>query len=128
MIQAKDLRIGNIVYFDFSHDEEKIITEIVGISESGDISVIKNKVKIYECSEDSIYLIPLTEEWLLRFGYKQISGIHRTYSKTNYVDNTSIWNFNSNYCHINTNTIVKSVHQLMNLYFALTNKELIYEN
>jgi hypothetical protein len=71
---------------------------------------------------DEIKPIELTEEWLLKFGFKQtfISKIHLTFDKGSFhllkrVNHIQIWYENID---------VKYVHQLQNLYFALTNQEL----
>lgn len=61
--------------------------------------------------------IPLTEEWLLKFGFKPFvkdftkNGIIIHTRKRGYVLRKSV-------------PIIKYVHQLQNLYFALTGEEL----
>ena len=73
--------------------------------------------------------IPLTEEWLLKFGFKKVKGwgTYEFYSlHTGYLEfqfdkdglGISIENQNLMLSHI------KYVHQLQNLYFALTGEEL----
>lgn len=79
--------------------------------------------------------IPITEEWLLKFGF---SRHHDDY----YNDIVFIKNVVNNYefewgvypitlnggIQINNRKLLKYVHQLQNLYFALTGKELKYED
>jgi len=74
--------------------------------------------------------IPLSEEWLLKFGfemeYSQLTNIYK-YFLVNTPFGYSQGQFN-----VFTQTgcfsvEIKYVHQLQNLYFALTNKELTYE-
>jgi len=63
--------------------------------------------------------IPLTEEWLMNFGFKQwgdkytfgLKGINIHHRKRGFVLRKSI-------------PIIRYVHQLQNLYFALTGEEL----
>lgn len=103
MIQANELRIGNL-------------------TEQGEVkSFFENGVhvgfgKCYYFNE--LEPIPLTEEWLLKFGFK----IERQYE----CDFASIGvftiSFGENFFYEYTN--LKYVHQLQNLYFALTNEEL----
>jgi len=77
--------------------------------------------------------IPLTEEWLVKFGFNQ-----KTYFDTDGCEyyefkNGSFKIYNSEYSeefHVDFNVSdgcsvhVKTVHQLQNLYFALTGEEL----
>ncbi len=71
--------------------------------------------------------IPLTEEWLLRFGF-----IRKYVSHTPYILNDiSIYPTDANFYNIVyykgvkiDDIILKSVSQLQNLYFSLTNNEL----
>ncbi len=70
--------------------------------------------------------IPLTEEWLLKMGFNPIDSDPDIlyYTKNNvalnaFGDHSKIW------LRYVSNTIeIKSVHQLQNLYFALTGEEL----
>jgi hypothetical protein len=134
-MEAKELRIGNYILF-----ETKLINEtstIVGYNNDlTNIKYLSDKSDNYYslgCSIRSKYLkpIPLTEEWLLRFGFDK-------------KDNSSYWrpnkcwhryvfgytkfglpylNLEPEGC-IGPHATCYYVHQLQNLYFALTNKEL----
>jgi hypothetical protein len=74
-----------------------------------------------ECtlSLDDIEPIPLTEEWLLRLGFNG-------WDKGNFTMVLSNGNFIEFGYVIAKN--IKHVHQLQNLYFALTNEELTIQN
>lgn len=79
--------------------------------------------------------IPLTEEWLVKFGFwnevmdwyldykigfnKDTLQVDREYS------NEGEWEISTLYPASKWLTTIKYVHQLQNLFFALTNKELI---
>lgn len=72
--------------------------------------------------------IPLTEDWLLKFGFdkKLMYGKHNKYfyikDKLYYCEHDFYsFVFSNNQLEINH---IKHVHQLQNLYFALTQKEL----
>jgi hypothetical protein len=69
--------------------------------------------------------IPLTEEWLFKFGFENIDtnddgGDNYWYlSKTDFMLDRFFQSFT-----MNTSFDLEYVHQLQNLYFALTNEEL----
>lgn len=70
--------------------------------------------------------IPLTEEWLLKFGLKNENGFFKWHRSAIYKRN-EIWIYgilgddNNSYYHVSE---LKCVHQLQNLYHALTGEEL----
>lgn len=94
---AKELRIGNLVL-----DSTGNIHKIERLDEKWDFSDRKP--------------IPLTEEWLLRFGFGQMRN--KFYKK--HVTLTKSEGFYVAF----VQDELKSVHQLQNLYFALTGEEL----
>lgn len=82
--------------------------------------------------EDLFKPIPLTEKWLLEFGFIRH---HDDYANSviyikNVLDNTEFewgvypFELGSGFV-INNSQKLKYVHQLQNLYFALTNEELV---
>ena len=74
--------------------------------------------------------IPLTEEWLLKFGFTK--ELDYFFIKINQFGTTLYLHIEDNIYQIgcqygswySNNTEIKYGHQLQNLYFALTNKEL----
>ncbi|MFZ1786683.1 MAG: hypothetical protein WAT92_00165 [Saprospiraceae bacterium] len=109
MIQANELRTGNIVKYAenvdrFAGKETKIVDIIIG------------ETDIYEP-------ILITEEWLLKFGF------FRVMKKDNYITYSNGRKKISIYPDFaimrNHNVSLKYIHQLQNLYYALTGKELI---
>jgi len=134
MIQANELRIGNLVY-DRGGKVLSVDRFCHGKIEC-DIKVMPNKTlagihsHYHPLTEEIEFCdpIPLTEEWLLKFGLKEV-----------YFDVENNKDYILNSLHIQhhlevndfvcTNTepyfiSIKSVHQLQNLYFALTGEEL----
>jgi hypothetical protein len=116
-MKAKELRIGNYVY---SNE-----WAIKSYSVDGFINIIKNI--------DNYKPIPLTEEWLVKFGFyygeSKEDGylwlkckMGDMYVRPSYLGGF-YWGFDYNNEIHNQNNI-KHVHQLQNLYFALTNKQL----
>lgn len=118
---AKELRIGNYLNY-----QGKII-KVEGIHNRtiyhSDRQFDQVGVENYITFEP----IPLTEEWLLRFGF-----IRKYVSHTPYILNDiSIYPTDANFYNIVyykgvkiDDIILKSVSQLQNLYFSLTNNEL----
>jgi hypothetical protein len=124
---ANELRIGNYVtdgLFQYS---------VVGINfdESiwGSIDKVVNHKKAetedyyklgdYHLSIENVQPIPLTEEWLVKFKWQLVRG-------GNYYIN-SYFSLSSKclyYCNDFTGVTIESVHQLQNLYIALTGEEL----
>jgi len=124
ILSARELRIGNYVfglyysYDDIDEDERTELCMVVGLDVVG-FSEHQIWVEGLENSEREVYSdfepIPLNEEWLLKFGF---SG----WDKGNYTMILSNGNFMEFEYVIAKN--IKYVHQLQNLYFALTNEEL----
>ena len=123
-MEAKELRIGNYVYpfDDISLVDYKTIFR----------DFIKVTCKDFE-NTLSLQAIPITEQWLLKFGFEH--GEHREhgYLWLNcdmgefYVRPSDkggfYWGFD-NGNEINNQNNIKHVNQLQNLYFLLTNQEL----
>jgi hypothetical protein len=122
-MEAKELRIGNTIsdYGDRIITVKSIEKPIPGIKHF--ISVNENN-SMYQ--PDDIQPIPLTEEWLLKFGFEDEKHIYR--KGRFFIENLFGDRFtfritinNAESAHANE---VKFVHQLQNLYFALTGIEL----
>jgi hypothetical protein len=119
-MEASELRIGNFVKEkNAQYKTDNGFTQILATG-------------IYQFNLGSLELdpLPLTEEWLLKFG-----GIHET-GGMYFFGNVGILHYrrenefslmNYNYKKGQIYTTIKYVHQLQNLYFALTGKELEYE-
>lgn len=115
-MKTNELRIGNFVY-----DIHRGI--VVDVHLNVLRSIKTNKTCLYQS-------IPLTEEWLEKFGFTK--AIYYDVDQNYYVYfDFSIYNFydegwfflDPDNGHINTKG-VKYVHELQNLYFALTGEEL----
>jgi len=124
-IQAQDLRIGNWVKNNFG--DELQVTHI-------------SKDLISGYLLESVSPIPLTKEWLFKFGFKYnyfedrdgdiISNDYVLslggYSELSIENDFSfgIWSKTSDETVCFDNDIVESVHRLQNIYHALTGEEL----
>jgi len=133
-MKATELRIGNYVWDDYSG---KMI--VSAILESSAVYLRKTiKLPSGEYLIQNIEPIPLTEEWLLKFGLKIIDndyegGYDFTEYKGRLWENIILQTEDKFYyfIHIDQDNFyshtmieIKYVHQLQNLYFALTNEEL----
>lgn len=126
-MKANELRIGNYLkYFD-------TIIEIDSIRKDNTyyIGGFKNHAKYYN-DIDAYKPIPLTEKWLLDFGFTKVNEY--LYTNDNYriepfVLNSVNWAFRVITSKTESYMIasIKHVHQLQNLYFALTGEELIFK-
>ncbi len=119
MIQANELRIGNLVHADL-YSNAILIESICSKNED-----IFNSTT-GEIPSHSIHPIPITEEILLKCGFEkneQRFESKEALLRISYFD--SAW-----HCSIGDDDFgflfrtIKSVHQLQNLYFSLTGKEI----
>jgi len=122
-----ELRIGNYVEFEGKLYQLASINSDNTIRLKSDDKTHKNysygSIGCYAFRE--LNPIQLTEEWLLKFGFDYDSDI-ALYSKSGYDvcinDDNSISYYLGEYGSWYKN--ITHVHQLQNLYFALTNEEL----
>jgi hypothetical protein len=113
-IKANELRIGNFV-------------KLQGVDKPF-------KVFLIDTTESSTFTkaepIPLTEEWLLKFGFDDIKEIDNTDFKEYRMFNKYSFCIQfpcgiEAHCYAGNYPIaIKYVHSLQNLYFVLTNQEL----
>lgn len=114
-MKASELRIGNYLY----NDNVVVKIDARSIFDIWDDEGLRNYKSI-----------PLTEDWLLKFGFKCVwsgQGEGSTFKLSDiylhshdFVKNFSLVEFQGKDVKIKIN----SVHQLQNLYFALTGQEL----
>ena len=127
-LQSKDLRIGNWITAHDNDGEIDFITnkEIVGVK--GKHLTELKKVKP----------IPLTEEWLLKFGFEyKVEELGTKFYELqigiSFISLSIEGHFNINsgesYWYMDRDfKTPKYVHELQNLYFALTGEELKLKN
>ena len=117
-MKANELRIGNLIIERPSEENSNIIPVSIHV-----FTYMKVNYNIFKP-------IPLTEEWLIKFGFKK-EGLY--YKIQIYGDGIPSYigiNVGYGYAELlrNYNHYINSkceyVHQLQNLYFALTNEEL----
>jgi hypothetical protein len=122
MINKNQLRIGNWV-------KSKVYGNyrIIGISVFSESNNFYKSFKYYPQSCDSKNLLPIkiTNDWLLRFGFKD-KGLFFKHKSNHVIEYDSI---NKVYLFYLGNygdwyKKIKYVHELQNLFFALTSKEI----
>lgn len=133
MIDPKELRIGNWISCYDIESESWCVDQVAEIRANGEIWT-KDEVEGGAMANDQIKGIELTEEWLVKFGFEK----NGDWVQLNFNPRMGIryYNGNSAECDIiqDDNYIafksghIKHVHQLQNLYFALTQKELELTN
>lgn len=125
IMEVKEFRIGNLVIYNGM---------IMRISEICSPKPLKDKrysdkyiIELFDgaglisCTLDDIEPIAITEEYLLKFGYWKLD-----YKDSHFViKGHVIWKCNDLFMCEKNGIILKHVHQHQNLYFALTQTELI---
>jgi hypothetical protein len=138
-MEANELRIGNYVteevlgkceVYEIHYDTVWVLVNNITIEG-------KENTRSFHLSINHLNPIPLTEEWLLKFGFKEQIG----FSKIIGLDLLKSFEVAHNdldkwYCYFRNfnkgllddfvllRSDLKHVHQIQNLYFALTNEEL----
>ena len=122
-MKASELRMGNLVLCNTSIGFVNTIVSVCNLSSDEIVCSYKPTKQFIFCKDALFEPIPLTEEWLLKFGFKKGEGgyIDRTFFLNGVI---CVFIINSSFNFYYKNILLKSVHQLQNLYFALTGEEL----
>ena len=123
MIKANELRIGNILYSN--------LTERNFACTSEDIYNLS-----IDCNVNNANYIPLTKEWLLKFGFIKIKFLNEyLVQEIGYKFNDMIIRYGCFEGHrflfdfANEKVVnLKYVHQLQNLYFSIIGEELVFSS
>lgn len=147
MIQASELRIGNkVIYNNIVYQVLGIVlTDVKNTSYQYSITLVNPHQPTINVDSELIEPISLTEEILLKYGstkhhdektgydYMHLHVQGSSFRDSSHIrfdindDGTIVWNgwiWNENQIHFFVPNEVKYLHQLQNLYFALTGKEL----
>lgn len=143
-MNPKELRLGSLIDFDFAGI--KPVQSIFQNEVEGDMETTitfydkdegkeANSGLTVKCSLNTVKPIPLTEKWLLNFGFKYrneergdgcIMDLENDQWKYR-ISMGKAWQGKGwAYMGAPSSQDMKYVHQLQNLYFALTSKELTY--
>lgn len=121
-MEVSELRIGNLFFYG------KRLAEISCIFRTHfNCEEHSTRISFGNSIQCNFEPIPLTEEWLLKFGFEK-RGVNRTrwtFWKIDLVeDEKGIYSFDESRIYID----IKYVHQLQNIYFALTGEELTFKS
>lgn len=133
-MEATDLRIGNLVDYE---NTTHVVTGIDGATIKSEW--LKARHDSYKDDISEHLGILITEEWLARFGLKKMIGYSKETSKNKYLE--VAWNDKDKWyvmfrnTHIGSSTRylddyvclrtdLKYIHELQNLYFAISGREL----
>lgn len=109
-MKVQELRIGNL----FQEQKTKKIIEVIELSQE---KIVFSGVFSAEWQAEPI---PLTEEWLLKFGFIDFEKESFSY----YIENNGEIVLKKSGLDILYDYPIQYVHQLQNLYFDLTGEEL----
>jgi hypothetical protein len=115
-MKASELRLGNLVSNMNPRHNDSILT-IESIGDNHEVNVFYRKYLLSELEP-----IPLTEEWLLKFGWVKSKEYQYYWSDSNVIIDLNHAGYSCLLCGITVS--LKHVHELQNLYFALTGEEL----
>lgn len=132
-MKPNELRIGNFVYLKHCEWDFKTPRKVNSTTKPNLLTL--ERVSVNRIEYNSVKPIVLTEEWLLNFGFKKhkcnIGGADMWQGMDAWSINDNNWLFRGNPIYglklvgyFNSN--IEYVHQLQNLYFALTGIELTY--
>ena len=112
-MKITELRIGNL----FIEENSKEIIEVIGLEKN---RVVFSGIFLYKWQAIPI---PLTEEWLVKFGFEEKGSFYRIKGSRfveiiSHCEGLDVCSQSILLSHI------KHVHQLQNLYYALTNEHL----
>ena len=127
-MEATELRIGNFIYKQIPKKDTQLqLVEVLSIDGSFEFLDVKNSESYIteKCSLKAFEPIPLTEEWLGKFGFDikdkdRLDWVKGAFNleRSNEDNNKFCFEVYSHYIPLDY------VHQLQNLYFALTGEEL----
>ncbi|MCS5622660.1 MAG: hypothetical protein NZ735_01685 [Candidatus Marinimicrobia bacterium] len=131
-MDAKELRVGNAVML--RHADKDYVGTVDDVSLYGINMTIPD---LYGETESEVFYdewnpIPLTEEWLVKFGFVLDKGVGVWFGERDLSDDYGCFTIWDKYTGIDykfsiENSLyidLKYAHQLQNLYFSLTGEEL----
>ena len=117
-MKANELRIGNLLREKVTKTELKVIE----LTENNIVTYVIDRSLYPLYSGWKMEPIPLTEEWLFKFRF-----VYNPHSSEFHGKNMIFHNWIKDRGYVSWgSTQIKYVHQLQNLYFALTGEELTY--
>jgi hypothetical protein len=128
-MKAKNLRIGNWV-----QDEHDIVQYVYRLWKGGaELSENEEGFDDIDYSEDEIFGIPITPEWLTKFGFEdKTNSVEKIFTKDDFnwysSSNEIVIELDNGLSGYDLYTDCNQVHKLQNLFFAITGEELELKN
>jgi hypothetical protein len=126
-VTVSELRIGNYVKIGIDINLKSFFSTIEEISNMNNVVIVQNKNFIKVMPLNAIEPILITENWLLDFGFEW-SIFHQAFHKNNFgFDINSLHGGGFDLTTFKRQVFISKinfVHELQNLYFALTGLEL----
>lgn len=119
MINKNDLRVGNYIE---RYNKVTGIEDVVQVDGGTPFLAFKGMATLI------FNPIPLTEEWMLNFGFNVSEGLFGESYTLNDISILTATKGNLCFCWDRFMKEIKYVHQLQNLYFALTGEEITLHN
>ncbi len=118
MIKINELRIGNYL----QNEIDKSLLVVCGLRENEIMTTVSERSKSPLPIGWKAQPIPLTEEWLNKFKWERVNADEFVFRNNNYfsIDSSGRLYYMDDYTAVD----IQFVHQLQNLYFALTGEEL----
>ena len=121
-MKSSELRIGNCIDAEIFNGLERL-----HVSNGFVTGLLNDSIYINDIKFEYRHLkpIPLTEEWLLKFGFEQDHSNQSWHHRVFVLNSFEIQELSMEVDKYSYEiTTIKYVHQLQNLYFALTGEEL----
>ncbi len=135
MIDVKQLRIGNLIHPRGDCDEVVDVTDIDEYGSIGTTAFFYNNIGTCDTRDSEACGIPITPEWLEKFGFTGLEYGVWDGPKIELEDSVewfTIEEYRGGFILKGSEWVMgkpfHSVHQLQNLYFALTGEELQIKN
>jgi hypothetical protein len=125
-MKASELRLNNIIGWHDGNKNDFLAVRVKGVLDMFITSEVNGTLQHKHENYQSWIPIPLTQEWLLKFGFKK-DGI---YYENAHLQLSKMTSKNGYDCYCTDldfsifMTELEHVHSLQNLYFALTGEEL----
>jgi len=136
-MEAKELRLGNYVYVEAFDSIATIsaLGKVPNLIENAYSNYIGFDIEGIGYGQNACNPIPITEEWLVKFGFEKVI-IYSVVEQIHY-QNSNCWIYLiqngfefeliTKGGRFNLFKTYKYVHELQNLYFAITGEELIFK-
>ena len=124
MIKTNELRIGNFVS---TNNGFEMLVHSIFQNDTVYLDFIPpliNEADVWEEDYKDLIAIPLTEEWLLKFGAIKYEFDHKASQYR--IDNMLFVIRENTFFDYGTGVKLQYVHQLQNLYFSLYGEELVF--